>query len=68
VSDVLKDGADVTTSYRGATLLALGKPFHLKWLSGGPMRKYSSTPCNGQQPCLKKAKSGMAPPLVNNVP
>jgi hypothetical protein len=33
VSDVVKDGADVTTSYSGAILLDLRKPFHLKWLS-----------------------------------
>src|SRR5258706_7286295 len=40
VSDVVKDGADVTTSYSGATLGAFRKAFHLKWLSRMPMRKY----------------------------
>src|SRR5258706_6636988 len=40
VSDVVKDGSDVTTSYGGATLLALRKPFYLKRLSRAPMRKY----------------------------
>jgi hypothetical protein len=36
----VKDGADVTTSYHGTTLVGVGKPFYLKWLSGTPMRKY----------------------------
>jgi hypothetical protein len=43
----VKDREDVTTSYGGAILMALRKPFYLKWLSRAPMRKYlPSMPCN----------------------
>ena len=68
VSDVVKDGADVTTSYGGSTLQALRKPFYLKWLSDAPMRKYCP-PCLATRTALpEERKIQHAPPLINNVP